>query len=135
MKYYFLAWKNYIKFHGRASRSEYWYFTFINIAISIAIHQISVRAGMKELFVLDMGQYYWNLGPIYKGDVHLALDQNAADVTYLAAVLLPLICVGVRRMQDVNKTGWHLLIPLYGQYLSILDGHEEDNKYGPKATA
>ncbi|MES2704018.1 MAG: DUF805 domain-containing protein [Bacteroidota bacterium] len=111
MKYYFRAWKKYIKFHGRASRSEYWYFTFINIAISLAIHFGSVAYGMKELI----------------------LGQTTADLTYLGAVLLPLICVGVRRMQDVGKTGWHLMIPVYGIVLACKDGLEEDNRYGAKA--
>ncbi len=111
MKYYIRAWKKYIHFHGRASRSEYWYFTFINIAISLALHFISVRAGLASLI----------------------LGQTIIDLVYLAAVLMPLICVGVRRMQDVGKTGWHLLIPVYGIVLACKDGHEADNKNGPKA--
>jgi len=111
MKYYFRAWKLYAKFHGRASRSEYWYFTFINIAISLAIHFGTEAAGLQSII----------------------LGQNAADLTYLAAVLLPLICVGVRRMQDIGHTGWILFVPIYGQYLCLLDGLEEDNKYGSKA--
>ncbi len=110
MKYYFRAWKKYITFRGRASRSEYWYFTFINIAISIALHFSSVYAGMEEII----------------------LKQTTADLTYLGAVLMPLICVGVRRMQDVNKTGWHLMIPVYGIVLACMDGVPEDNKNGPK---
>ncbi|MBC7861617.1 MAG: DUF805 domain-containing protein [Bacteroidia bacterium] len=117
MKYYFSAWKNYIKFHGRASRSEYWYFTFINIAISVAIHFIAHKAGLKDV-LLD----------------GTALGQTVVDLIYLGAVLMPLICVGVRRMQDVNKTGWHLLIPIYGMVLACYDGVEADNKYGIKAT-
>lgn len=111
MKYYFRAWQKYIKFHGRASRKEYWYFTIINIAISLAIHFAAVKAGMKELI----------------------LGQTTPDLVYLAAVLMPLICVGVRRMQDVGKTGWHLMIPVYGIILALRDGHEEDNKNGAKA--
>ena len=107
-----MAWKKYITFHGRASRSEYWYFTFINIAISLVLHFASERAGMKGII--------WG--------------QTVVDLVYLAAVLMPLICVGVRRMQDVNKTGWHLLIPIYGQILAIRDGVPEDNKNGSKAT-
>jgi uncharacterized membrane protein YhaH (DUF805 family) len=113
MKYYFRAWRKYIKFHGRASRREYWYFTFINLAISLAIHFATVAYGMKEII----------------------LGQTIPDLTYLGLVLMPLICVGVRRMQDVNKTGWHLMIPIYGFVLAAKDGHAEDNKYGPKATA
>jgi uncharacterized membrane protein YhaH (DUF805 family) len=113
MKYYFIAWKKYFTFKGRASRSEYWYFTFINLAISLALHFSAVAAGMEEII----------------------LKQTAADLVYLGAVLMPLICVGVRRMQDINKTGWHLLIPVYGFVLASKDGVEEDNKNGPKARA
>ncbi len=112
MKYYLRAWQKYITFHGRASRNEYWYFTFINIAISLAIHFSSVYAGMASII----------------------LGQTIADLVYLAAVLMPLICVGVRRMQDVNKTGWHLLIPVYGIVLACQPGVEGDNKNGARAT-
>jgi len=112
MKYYFRAWKKYISFHGRASRKEYWYFTFINIAISLLIHLASIRAGLQGI----------------------VLGQTIADLVYLTLVLMPLICVGVRRMQDVNKTGWHLLIPVYGIWLACLDGVPDDNKNGAKAT-
>jgi uncharacterized membrane protein YhaH (DUF805 family) len=112
MKYYIMAWRKYIVFHGRASRSEYWYFTFINLAISLALHFIAVSIGFKEII----------------------LGQTSADLTYLAAVLMPLICVGVRRMQDINKTGWHLLIPVYGMLLACKDGVSDNNKYGAKAT-
>ena len=112
MKYYFRAWQKYITFHGRASRNEYWYFTFINIAISLVLHFACIYAGMKEII----------------------LGQTIPDLVYLAAVLMPLICVGVRRMQDVNKTGWHLMIPVYGIVLACQDGVAEDNKNGIKAT-
>ncbi len=107
-----MAWKKYITFHGRASRNEYWYFTFINIAISLIIHFVSLKAGLPGLI----------------------LGQTIIDLVYLSAVLMPLICVGVRRMQDINKTGWHLLIPIYGIWLACLDGVAEDNKNGAKAT-
>jgi uncharacterized membrane protein YhaH (DUF805 family) len=112
MKYYFKAWRKYLGFHGRASRSEYWYFTFINIAISLALHFGAVAAGFEEL----------------------VLAQTMPDLVYLGAVLMPLICVGVRRMQDVGKTGWHLMIPVYGILLALKDGDEADNKHGAKAT-
>ncbi len=107
-----MAWKKYLTFHGRASRKEYWYFTFINIAISLLIHFVSTKAGLQGII----------------------LGQTIIDLVYLAAVLMPLICVGVRRMQDINKTGWHLLIPIYGIWLACLDGVEEENKNGAKAT-
>ncbi len=128
MKYYIMAWRKYIKFHGRASRSEYWYFTFINIAISIALHLAGVRAGMTEMTIFQFG----GEGSVFP---EVVFKQTVLDLVYFFAVLLPLITVGVRRMQDIGRTGWILFVPIYGQYLCCLDGHEEDNKNGPKARA
>jgi uncharacterized membrane protein YhaH (DUF805 family) len=111
MKYYIRAWQKCLTFHGRASRSEYWYFIAINIAISLIIHFSSEAAGMESII----------------------LGQTIPDLVYIGLYLMPMICVGVRRMQDVNKTGWHLMIPVYGIILALEDGKEADNKYGPKA--
>jgi uncharacterized membrane protein YhaH (DUF805 family) len=54
---------------------------------------------------------------------------------YTLAVLLPSIAVGVRRMHDVGKSGWFLLIPIYNFILACTDGVQGDNEYGtdPKA--
>ena len=57
---------------------------------------------------------------------------------YMLAVLIPGIAVGVRRLHDVGKSGWMLLIgfiPLIGAiWLIVLlatDSNPGDNKYGP----
>jgi uncharacterized membrane protein YhaH (DUF805 family) len=47
------------------------------------------------------------------------------------AVLIPSIAVGVRRMHDVGKSGWFLLIPIYNLILALSEGEKGDNKYGP----
>ena len=54
---------------------------------------------------------------------------------YTLAVLIPSIAVGVRRMHDVGKSGWFLLIPIYNLILACTDGVNGDNEYGadPKA--
>ncbi|MFT4780037.1 MAG: uncharacterized membrane protein YhaH (DUF805 family), partial [Flavobacteriales bacterium] len=54
---------------------------------------------------------------------------------YSFAVLIPSIAVGVRRMHDVGKSGWFLLIPIYSLILACTDGINGDNEYGadPKA--
>lgn len=68
---------------------------------------------------------------------------NAVLVTLVALVsptisdlialvtLMPSIAVGVRRMHDVNKSGWYFLIPLYNLFLAWTDGTKGINKYGP----
>ncbi len=60
------------------------------------------------------------------------------------AILLPSIAVGIRRLHDIGRTGWWLLIgfiPLIGLivliYFFVQDSEPGANQYGanPKATA
>jgi uncharacterized membrane protein YhaH (DUF805 family) len=101
MNYYLTVLQKYAEFNGRASRSEYWYFVLYNLLISIAIGAV---AGLVKLPIL---------GTIYS-----------------LAVLVPGIAVGIRRMHDVDKSGWHLLIPFYNLYLACIEGTRGDNQYG-----
>ncbi|CAN1564686.1 COG3152 Predicted membrane protein [Flavobacteriaceae bacterium] len=101
MNYYLNVLKNYTKFNGRARRSEYWYFTLFNIIITIIIGLVSGYIDLPK-----MSNYY----------------------TF--ATLCPAIAVGVRRMHDVGKSGWYLLIPFYNIILACTEGEKVENKYG-----
>tara|TARA_B110000881_G_scaffold58076_1_gene49726 strand:+ start:156 stop:335 length:180 start_codon:yes stop_codon:yes gene_type:complete len=54
---------------------------------------------------------------------------------YTLAIIIPSIAVGVRRMHDVGKSGWFILIPVYSFILAVSKGDEVENEYGqdPKA--
>ncbi|MEO6734561.1 MAG: DUF805 domain-containing protein [Ferruginibacter sp.] len=101
MKWYLLVLKKYATFNGRARRSEYWYFTLFTVIISIA------------LAICDVA-----LGTEYIGNI------------YSLAVLVPGIAVAVRRMHDINKSGWYILIPIYNIILACTAGNEGHNDYG-----
>ena len=45
--------------------------------------------------------------------------------------LIPAWTTGVRRMHDVNRSGWFLLIPLYNLVLLLQQGDAAANRYGP----
>jgi uncharacterized membrane protein YhaH (DUF805 family) len=107
MNYYLKVLQNYATFSGRARRSEYWYFFLFNVIIAFVL---GIVGGMIETTILS------NI--------------------YSLAVLIPGIAVGVRRMHDVGKSGWFLLIPIYNLILAFTDGIQGDNEYGtdPKAT-
>ena len=49
---------------------------------------------------------------------------------YNLAVLVPVICVGVRRMHDTDHSGWFLLIPIYNLILAVREGQRGDNRFG-----
>lgn len=102
MNYYLKVLKNYAQFNGRARRSEYWYFVLFNIIISIAVGAVAALTGIEILSSL-----------------------------YSLAILIPSIAVGVRRMHDVGKSGWFILIPIYNLILACTPGVQGDNEYGP----
>lgn len=101
MNYYLKVLQNYATFSGRARRSEYWYFFLFNFLISIGFGFI---CGLMQV-------------PQFSG-------------LYSFAMLIPSIAVGVRRMHDVGKSGWFLLIPIYNLILACTEGVNGDNEYG-----
>lgn len=111
MDYYVGVLKKYAVFEGRATRSEYWYFVLFNLLISIAI-------GIVE-------------GALFKGS---ALLGNL----YSLALLVPSLAVGARRLHDIGKSGWWMLIaliPIVGWIMLIVwyatDTQLASNEYGP----
>ncbi len=106
MKWYLKVLKQYTDFNGRARRKEYWMFVLFNLIFSMVWGFICGFAGFPEMAQL-----------------------------YTLAIIIPTIAVGVRRMHDVGKSGWFLLIPVYSFILAVSKGDEVENKYGqdPKA--
>ena len=115
MNYYLAVLKNYVGFSGRARRAEYWQFVLFNIIALVVCLVIDLAIGSPVLYYV-----------------------------YLAAVLLPSLAVGARRLHDTDRSGWWLLIsliPLIGAIVLLvfmcLEGTRGNNKYGadPKAPA
>ena len=103
------GFSNYVNFAGRAIRSEYWYWVLFVIVVSIVASIIDAVLG-TTLF-----------NPIFS-----------------LAVLLPSIAVGVRRLHDLDRSGWWLLlglIPLIGAIVLIVwfvgRGTPGANRFGP----
>lgn len=118
------GFRNYVNFSNRASRSEYWYFVLFMVLVYLVI------------FVLDR-----------------LLDSVPTDSTpgliFLIAValvfivvglgfILPSISIAVRRLHDLNKSGWWYLlnlIPLVGPIILLvwfcMRGTVGRNRFGP----
>ena len=113
MNYWLECWsKKYAVFAGRARRREYWMFCLFNVLIGMAIG-----------FVLSL------FGAV----------ENVRIVSSLfgLAALLPGLAAGVRRLHDIGKCGWWMLlelIPIVGPIVLIvffcLDSQPSDNAYG-----
>lgn len=105
---------NYANFKGRASRSEYWRFYGITIVIAGIFNVLSA-------LVMDTA---------------LASVVGLISIVYNLAILLPSIGLAARRLHDIGKSGWMLLISfipfgiIYVIYLLAQKGDEGDNQYG-----
>lgn len=96
-----VCFKKYATFTGRASKSEYWYFYLFYI--------IAYVAGM----ILDS-----------------SAGSQVIQFLFIAPLWMPQIAVGVRRMHDVGRSGWFLLIPIYNIVLLCSASEPGTNKYG-----
>ena len=107
------GFNKYVTFTGRADRSEYWYWTLFSVIVQVVGS------------ILDAIS---NLGFI-------------AAVLSLA-VLLPSLAVSVRRLHDLDRTGWWMLLVLTGIGAILLivwdcfKGTDGPNRFGsdPLAT-
>ena len=115
MNYYLAVLKKYADFNGRAQRAEYWYFVLFNFIISIVLGIVDGALGF------NIGMNIGFLGLIYS-----------------LVVLLPGLAVSIRRLHDIGKSGWMLLvcfIPVIGAIwfliLMVKDSTPGDNQYGP----
>jgi len=112
--YYLEVLEKYAVFTGRASRAEYWYFFLFSLIIAL---------GLIFIEGLLRARYY-----------HIG-GGRLIDL-YFLATFIPSVAVSIRRMHDVNKSGWYILVPIYGFILTLIKGTEGDNNYGldPKAS-
>lgn len=108
--------KNYFNFSGRAQRKEFWLFMFVyTVAIILSV-------------VID------NL--FFKSDIETS--NLPLTIIFSLVTFIPYFSVTVRRLHDIGKSGWFLLlgiIPLIGPlillYFYIKDSQRGENKFGP----
>ena len=116
MSWYLEVLKKYAVFGGRARRREYWFFVLFNTIITLVLVAVDAAIGTFSSSS--------NIG-ILSG-------------IYSLAVLIPTIAVAVRRLHDIDRTGWWVLIsliPIIGGLVllvfAVLDGTPGTNRFGP----
>ena len=107
----FTNWRN---FHGRACRSEYWYFVLSVFLISFVLALVEVFFG---IFDEEIGY-----GPL--------------SGLFQIITFIPSIAVVSRRLQDRGISGWWQLsyVTIVGIFviliLNMLPAKEDENKWG-----
>lgn len=108
------CFRKYVDFSGRARRSEYWYFTLFYVIISVIL-----------------------------GVVESAIETQILGLIVGLVFFLPNLAVSVRRMHDIDRSGWWVLIgivPLIGWIVFIIfccTDSKDPNRFGenPKGMA
>jgi uncharacterized membrane protein YhaH (DUF805 family) len=103
------GFSNYVNFQGRSVRSEYWYWVLFVVICMIIAQLIDRMIGHMAIY------------PIF-----------------VLAIVLPGLAVSVRRLHDLDRSGWFVLlplIPLVGAIILIYwhcqPGTAGDNPFGP----
>lgn len=109
-------WKNYTNFQGRTTRSDFWYVILCNMIIGFILGFLQGLTGGAE----DKGNIF-----------------NIITSIYSLACLIPGLAIEFRRLHDINKSGWNLLlalIPLVGFIIVLVyyckESVNENNQYG-----
>ena len=103
------GFSNYVNFSGRSCRSEYWYWI---------------------LFII--------VADIVAGAIDYAIGIQVVTGLFGLATILPNLAVAIRRLHDLDRTGWWIfigLIPLVGWIILIIwyctRGTNGPNRFGP----
>ena len=111
------GFSNYVAFSGRAIRSEYWYWVLFTII------------GTIIAAILDV--------VIFGADYAAAHGVSPIDGIFSLATFLPSLAVSIRRLHDIDRTGWWVLLALtvIGAFVLIYwacqKGTDGPNRFGP----
>ena len=122
--------RKYVIFSGRATRSEFWWFCLFSVLVNLATTSqapsfVPVILETKDMTANESSYFLNNFFFLY-----------LSTITSLI-LLLPSLAVAVRRLHDVGRSGWWILIaftvigiiPLLVWY--VTDTKDEENVYGP----
>jgi len=137
MEYMLMPLKRFFDFSGRSRRKEFWLWILLYVIIYVVAMILDVQLGLG-----GSSQTSSNYGD---GNVGVSASFNGGILTLAWALiaLIPTLAVTVRRLHDVDKSGWFILlglIPLVGFYLLYLycqPGTAGPNRFGadPKGGA
>jgi uncharacterized membrane protein YhaH (DUF805 family) len=101
------GYANYVNFSGRSQRSAYWWWMLFQIVVALVI-------------ALLEGGGSFSRGA---GSMEFAVVGGLFSTIWSLANIVPGIAVSVRRLHDLDKSGWWLLIgliPLVGAIILLV---------------
>ncbi|MFM8943014.1 MAG: DUF805 domain-containing protein [Acidimicrobiaceae bacterium] len=97
--------------------------------------QIAIRSGFQN-YANFKGRasraeyWWWALFTVILSVLLSSINSSLGDLGSLVT-LLPSIAVAIRRVHDVDRAGWFILVPFYNLYLVLRRGDAGENRFGP----
>jgi uncharacterized membrane protein YhaH (DUF805 family) len=116
------GFSNYLNFFGRAANSEYWFWVLF------------AALGMVATELLDAAIFVYHPGVSPAGPSPL---NSPLNFIFTLVVLLPSLAVAVRRLHDIDRTGWWMLLVFTGAGILLLlfwqsqESTSGANRFGP----
>ena len=104
------CFKKYIDFNGRASRSEFWYFTLLLVF---------------GYFGLLLIVNYWNDSNLFyelSDSLYNSINYLIYGMFYGLPIicLIPFVSVTIRRIHDIGQSGFVILIFVFGFFIAFI---------------
>lgn len=126
MEYMLAPLKRYFDFSGRSRRKEYWFYVLFVYVVMFGLMFVDSALGL--------GGTSSTSSEFGDGTMSASASATGGILTMIWALLniIPLIAVAVRRAHDYDKSGWFVLIPIYGAIIVLfLEGTRGPNRFGP----
>ena len=131
MEYMFMPLKRIFDFSGRSRRKEFWMWILLYIIVWVVAMVLDVQLGLggSSSTSSEFGDGSVGASASFSGGI--------LSLVWALIALIPSLSVTVRRLHDVDKSGWFILlglIPLVGFYLLYLycqPGTAGPNRFGP----
>ncbi len=107
MSYFISALKKYAIFEGRARRAEYWFFQLFCIIVALILGLLEGLIGFAP-----------------------NSEDSILAMIFQFLIVIPSLGVSIRRMHDVDRSGWFILVPIYNFILTMSEGDRGNNNYG-----
>ena len=119
MSWFVGAVKKYAVFAGRARRKEFWFFYLFYVIFALAAASVDSVLG-TEYSVAETASI------------------GLFSSVFVIAMMLPTFAVLARRLHDIGRSGWWILIgliPIIGAIVLLIftvrDSQEGENRFGP----
>jgi uncharacterized membrane protein YhaH (DUF805 family) len=113
MEWMILPFRRFGEFTGRSRRREFWMFTLFSLLAALVATAVDAALG----FALE--------------------DNGPVSIIQSLAFLVPSVSVSIRRLHDIDRSGWWLLlvlIPIIGWLVLLIwectDGTAGTNRFG-----